>query len=77
MPAKEWEHLWARRGWKDARVIDVDDIPLIAEMPAAVRQQYDRGRLKLHAPNAASQLENVRPENPDINKQWYGRVFRE
>ena len=35
-------------------MVDVDDVPLIAEMPPAARKEYDKVKTKIHDPGKRS-----------------------
>jgi len=54
VPQSEWVATWHRRGWEDPKTVDVDDVPLIAEMPPAARIQYDKIKTKIHDPGKRS-----------------------
>jgi len=53
-PAKMWESKWDARGWVDAAVVTVDDIPLVTALPPQVRKWEQQSQYKLPAAHKSS-----------------------
>eukprot|EP00658_Telonema_sp_P-2_P051856 TRINITY_DN3996_c0_g1_i2.p1 TRINITY_DN3996_c0_g1~~TRINITY_DN3996_c0_g1_i2.p1 ORF type:complete len:288 (-),score=30.96 TRINITY_DN3996_c0_g1_i2:150-1013(-) len=58
-PEEVWRHMWEIRGWEDPSHLTAREMPLVAGMPAVVRERDQFTRYKLHSEHvsvAASEL---------------------